>query len=118
MKSLKDQLLQAGLKPSTTPKSYNERENISKKKMTETISHQTERNFCEECQQVRPDVEFYRHKNPTTEAEWICLKCADQLKILDTCRQSAQSQSSIKNMFKREFGLTVRADEIRSKFKK
>jgi ribosomal protein L37AE/L43A len=106
MGSLKDELLKAGLKATQTPKAQNEREVIKKKQVTEAIIHQEQRNFCEECQQVRPDVELYYHRNPTTEAEWICVKCADQLKIADTFRQTAQSDTSIKKMFRREHGAT------------
>jgi hypothetical protein len=106
MKSLKDQLLQAGLKASDSHKAANEREQLKKKKVTEAVIHQEQRNYCEECQQVRPDVELYFHRNPTTEAEWICVKCADQLKLADACRQTAQSDTSIKKMFRREHGVT------------
>jgi hypothetical protein len=113
MGSLKDALLKAGLKPTATPKSQNEREVIHKKKVTESIVHQEQRNFCEECQQVRPDVELYYHRNPTTEAEWICVKCADQLKIADSFRQTAQSDTSIKKMFRREHGATRSASEFK-----
>lgn len=113
MKSLKEQLLKAGLSATPNPKAQNERENIPKKKVTETVLHQEQRNFCEECQQVRPDVEFYRHNNPTTEAEWICVKCADRLKIADLCRQTAQSDTSIKKMFRREHGATRNPNEIK-----
>jgi hypothetical protein len=109
VKSLKEQLLKAGLKPTQSP---NEREQIKKKQVTESVLHQDQRNFCEECQQVRPDVELYYHHNPTTEAEWICVKCADQLRIADTCRQTAQSDTSIKKMFRREHGATLSPSEI------
>ncbi|MDH4467274.1 MAG: hypothetical protein QE271_04380 [Bacteriovoracaceae bacterium] len=111
MNILKDALLKAGLKPTQqakAPKDENHREHIPKKKLTETVVHQEQRNFCEECSQVRPDVEFYAHKNPTSEAEWICLRCADQLQILDVCRRTAQSDVSIKRMFRRGYGATVR----------
>src|SRR3989338_5460961 len=116
MGSLKDELLKAGLKATQAPKppkAQNEREQIKKKQVTEAIIHQEQRNFCEECQQVRPDVELYFHHNPTTEAEWICVKCADQLKIADTCRQTAQSDTSIKKMFRREHGATRSPSEIK-----
>jgi hypothetical protein len=106
MKSLKEQMLKAGLKATVSPKAANEREQIKKKQMTEAVIHQEQRNFCEECQQVRPDVELYYHRNPTTEAEWICVKCADKLKLADACRQTAQSDTSIKKMFRREHGVT------------
>jgi RNase P subunit RPR2 len=114
MGTLKDALLKAGLKPTTSPKEQNEREHISKKKMTESVSHQVQRNFCEECQQVLPDVELYYHRNPTTEAEWICVKCADRLKIADTFRQTAQSDTSIKKMFRREHGATRPSSEFKN----
>jgi RNase P subunit RPR2 len=112
MKSLKEQLLQAGLKPSVNPKAQNEREKVTKKQKTEAVVHQEQRNFCEECQQVLPDVELYYHRNPTTEAEWICVKCADRLKIPDSCRQTAQSDTSIKKLFRREHGATRSASEF------
>jgi hypothetical protein len=108
MASLKDALLKAGMKATEAPKKQNEREKIAKKNITETVSHQIQRNFCENCNQVRPDVEFYKHRNPTTEAEWICVKCADQLQILDKFRQTAQSETSIKKMFRREYGETIK----------
>jgi len=52
-------------------------------------------------------VELYKHRNPTTEAEWICIRCADQLQISDNFRKTAQSDTSIKKMFRREYGPTV-----------
>ena len=110
MASLKDAFLKAGIKPTEAPKKENEREVIKKKKMTDEISHQAQRNFCEECDQVRPDVEQYKHRNPTTEAEWICVRCADQLQILDKFRLTAQSDTSIKKMFRREYGETIKID--------
>jgi hypothetical protein len=115
MKSLKEQLLAAGLTATPTPKDQNAREKIAKKKVTEAVIHQGQRNFCEECQTIQPDVEFYRHRNPTTEAEWICVRCADRLKIPDTCRTTAQSDTSIKKLFKREHGATLSAAEIKSR---
>lgn len=110
MASLKDALLKVGLK-GTEPvnvKKANEREKIKKKEMTEEISHQVQRDFCENCQNIYPDVEFYKHRNPTTDAEWICLKCADQLQLQDRFRMTAQSNSSIKGVFRREYGETIK----------
>ncbi|HXH75913.1 MAG TPA: hypothetical protein VNJ08_13160 [Bacteriovoracaceae bacterium] len=115
MKSLKEQLLAAGLSATPNPKEQNQREKIAKKKVTESVVHQEQRNYCEECQQVRPDVELYHHRNPTTEAEWICVRCADQLKIPDTFRKTAQSDTSIKKMFRREHGATLSPSEIKAK---
>lgn len=108
MASLKDALMKAGMKATEPAKKQNDREKIAKKNITETVSHQVQRNFCEACNQVRPDVEFYKHRNPTTDAEWICVKCADQLQILDKFRQTAQSDTSIKQMFRREYGETMK----------
>jgi hypothetical protein len=112
MGSLKDALLKAGLKPTTSPKEPNNRDNIPKKKITESIAHQVQRNFCEECTQVQPDVEFYQHQNPTTEALWICVRCADRLKIQDKFRRTAQSDTSIKKLFRREYGPTLSNAEL------
>ncbi len=113
MKSLKEQLLKAGLKETQKPKAPNERVEVKKKQVTQEVVHQQQRNFCEECQQVRPDVELYHHRNPTTEAEWICVKCADQLKIPDIFRQTAQSDTSIRKMFRREHGATRQASDFK-----
>jgi ribosomal protein L37AE/L43A len=110
---MKDALLKAGLKETVAPKPQNHRDNIPKKQKSEITEHQQQRNFCEECQQVAPDVELYHHRNPTTQAEWICVKCADRLKIADTFRKTAQSDTSIKKMFRREHGATISADELR-----
>lgn len=114
MGSLKDALLKAGVKPTPQAKSQNEREKIAKKQITETIVHQEQRNYCEACEQVRPDVELYKHRNPTTDAEWICVRCADQLQILDTFRKTAQSDTSIKKMFRREYGATASIASVKS----
>jgi hypothetical protein len=115
MASLKDALLKAGIKPTEPVKKQNEREKIAKKHLTEEVTHQSQRNFCEECNQVRPDVEQYKHRNPTTEAEWICVRCADQLQILDKFRLTAQSDTSIKKMFRREYGETLKISGPQSK---
>lgn len=112
--SLKDAFLKAGIKPSvdatTKAKEQNVREKIQKKKITEEVIHQGQRNYCEACDQVKPDVELYHHRNPTTEAEWICVRCADQLQIPDTFRKTAQSDTSIRKMFRREFGATIKIE--------
>ena len=113
MGSLKEELLKRGLKPTQAPVSPNVREPIHRKKVTEEITHQVQRNFCEECEQTYPDVELYHHRNPTTEAQWMCVRCADRLKIADTCRQTAQSDTCIRKMFRREHGATLNANDIK-----
>ncbi len=114
MASLKDALLKAGLKETSKPSAVNQREKLSKKQITETVVHQEQRNYCEACEQIRPDVELYKHRNPTTEAEWICVRCADQLQIADTFRKTAQSDTSIRKMFRREYGATLSPGDIKS----
>lgn len=114
MGSLKDALLKAGMKETAKPSAANQRDKIAKSKVTEEVIHQEQRNFCEACEQIRPDVELYKHRNPTTEAEWICVRCADQLQIADTFRKTAQSDTSIRRMFRREYGATLNPDQIKS----
>jgi hypothetical protein len=114
MGSLKDAMLKVGLKETQKPAAVNQREKIAKKKVTEEVIHQEQRNYCEACEQIRPDVELYKHRNPTTDAQWICVRCADQLQIADTFRKTAQSDTSIKRMFRREYGATLSPDQIKS----
>lgn len=114
MGTMKDALAKIGIKEAPKPVAPNQREKIAKKKITDDIVHQEQRNFCEACEQVRPDVEFYKHRNPTTEAEWICIRCADQLQIADTFRKTAQSDTSIRKMFRREYGATLHPNDIKT----
>lgn len=102
-KSLKDQLMQAGFRSN---KMENHRESAKGRERKQAEKHQTTRNFCEHCNLIHPDVERYKHRMPTTEAEWICLGCADKLMIDDKFRVTQQSDVSKKNMFKRFFGAT------------
>lgn len=102
-KSLKDQLMQAGFRSN---KMENHRESAKGRERNQAEKHQTTRNFCEHCNLIHPDVERYKHRMPTTEAEWICLGCADKLMIDDKFRVTQQSDVSKKNMFRRFFGAT------------
>lgn len=102
-KSLKDQLMQAGFRSN---KMENHRESAKGRERKQSEKHQTTRNFCEHCSLIHPDVERYKHRMPTTEAEWICLGCADKLMIEDRFRVTQQSDVSKKGMFKRYFGST------------
>jgi hypothetical protein len=99
MGSLKDAMLKAGIQER---KSENTRSN--KKANTKTEQHQRQRNFCEHCEQISPDVEFYNHRNPTVSAKWICAPCADKNQIADDFRTTNQSDFSKKGIFRREFG--------------
>jgi hypothetical protein len=114
MGTMKDALFKIGIKEAQKPVAPNQREKLAKKKVTEDVVHQEQRNFCEACDQVRPDVELYKHRNPTTEAEWICVRCADQLQIADTFRKTAQSDTSIKKLFRREYGATLKPGDIQT----
>jgi hypothetical protein len=107
MGSLKDAMLKVGLKETAKPSANNQREKVAKKQLTQEVVHQEQRNFCEHCELIQPDVELYKHRNPTTDAEWICVRCADQLQIADTFRKTAQSDTSIRRMFRREYGATA-----------
>ncbi|MCK5072364.1 MAG: hypothetical protein KAQ98_02995 [Bacteriovoracaceae bacterium] len=98
--SLKDALKKAGFKAS---RQENERPMIKRKKKTKVVKHQEERNFCEVCKNVCPDVELYKHRNPTVDAQWICARCADIHQIPDSTRKSSQSDFAKKGMFRREF---------------
>ncbi|HAZ13226.1 MAG: hypothetical protein A2X86_00650 [Bdellovibrionales bacterium GWA2_49_15] len=106
MGSMKDALLKAGIKPVTVE---NERpKRPVKEVVTKSVAHQMARDFCEVCEMIMPDVEKYRHRNPTTTAEWICIGCADKIEIHDDTRQTCQSEYAKKGIFKRFFGPTKR----------
>lgn len=102
--SLKDALLKAGF---NDPNKENKRPTMRKKDKTKSQLHQEERNFCEVCNTVQPDVERYKHRNPLLDGEWICCKCADEHMLHDKFRVSAQSDYSRKNIFMRRYGPTL-----------
>lgn len=102
-KSLKEQLMEAGFRSN---KMENHRESAKGRERKQAEKHQTTRNYCEHCGLIHPDVELYKHNMPTTEAEWICLGCADKLMIDDRFRVTQQSDVSKKKMFRRYFGAT------------
>ena len=104
MGSLKDALKNAGFRQSNQE---NERERKAKfSKVKNSVNHQAQRNYCEVCETIQPDVEKYNHRNPTITARWICSSCADKNLIDDKFRVTAQSDFSIKKTFKREYGAT------------
>lgn len=107
-KSLKDALMNAGFR---STKLENHRDSGRGRVQKKSEIHQKTRNFCEHCQNIYPDVERYKHRNPTTEAEWICVACADKLMIDDQFRVTHQSDFAKKNMFRRYFGATKSFDE-------
>ncbi|MBW1899749.1 MAG: hypothetical protein JRI61_11905 [Deltaproteobacteria bacterium] len=103
--SLKDALEKAGLKPS---KRENERKRkprgSGKPKAIE--KHQQQRSFCDCCEKTAPDVEFYKHNNPSIQAKWLCIVCADKHSIPDDTRQSNQSDFAMRGTFRRRYGRT------------
>ncbi len=102
--SLKDALKKAGFK---TGKDENERKHFKRNEQVDkSVKHQQQRNYCEVCNCIQPDVEHYKHRNPTIDAQWICAGCADRNQIPDTTRVSHQSDMAKKKMFRREFGPT------------
>ena len=111
--SLKDALMKAGLKATPDKKENNQRVKVPKKSRTTEVKHQVQRNFCEECEQTQPDVELYKHRNASTEAEWICIRCADRLKIADRFRRTAQSDTAIRKLFRREHGETLTSAQLK-----
>lgn len=106
MSSMKDALLKAGFKPKQGENERQKRAHWDKVK--KSVVHQEQRNFCEVCDSVQPDVERYNHRNPTIDAHWICVSCADKNMIDDKYRVTSQSDFSVKKLFKREFGATIK----------
>lgn len=104
MSSLKDALLKAGLKSSKNENDRQKRKNWVEVK--KSVIHQEQRNYCEVCESIQPDVERYKHRNPVIDAQWICVSCADKNMIDDKFRVTVQSDFSIKKIFRREFGQT------------
>ncbi len=69
--------------------------------------HHHLRTHCDACQKSGPDVEYYEHRNRLIEnKKWLCVKCADEYKISDDCRQTLQSQFSMAKTFRRNWGPT------------
>ena len=106
-KSLKDALLQVGLRSSKTA---NERQKSKGRSTPKSEVHQRARTFCELCERDLPDVERYQH--PSVAAEWVCIACADRNTIDDKFRRSSQSEMAGKKMFKRFYGATRAASDF------
>jgi hypothetical protein len=106
MSSMKDALMKAGFKPK---EKQNERQQRARwETVKKSVVHQEQRNYCEVCDSVQPDVERYNHRNPIITSNWICVSCADKNMIDDKFRVTAQSDFSIKKLFKREYGMTAK----------
>ncbi len=101
--SLKDALLKAGFKGT---KSENEREYKPKKDLKKSEVHQQDRNFCEICKNIQPDVERFKHRNRLIDAQWMCVVCADKNEIHDDFRVTQQSEFAKKKRYRRNYGPT------------
>lgn len=101
--SLKDALLKAGFK---STKTENERKHVPTHLKKKVERHQEQRNFCEICELIHPDVERFKHRLPHIDAEWICLNCADKEQVPDQFRVTAQSDASKGHRYRRAFGAT------------
>lgn len=113
---MKDALIKAGFKPK---QKENERQKRAHwEKVKKSVVHQEQRNYCEVCDSIQPDVERYKHRNPTITAQWICASCADKNLIDDKYRVTSQSDFSIKKLFKREYGMTSKVAQSVGKQKR
>jgi hypothetical protein len=103
--SLKEALEKAGLK-SGKPENRRKIKPKGSGQPKAIEKHQQQRNFCECCKKIAPDVEFYRHKNRSLQARWLCIVCADKHIIPDDVRQSNQSDFAKRGTFRRCYGRT------------
>lgn len=63
--------------------------------------------ICEVCGKSAPDVERYMHKNRKIAGkEWLCIPCADENYIDDSCRTTHQSSQAKAGLFIRRYGRT------------
>lgn len=113
--SIKDALLKAGLRSS---KVENDRKPKKKFDKTKVEKHQEQRNFCEVCETIQPDVEKFKHRNPRIDAEWICVNCADINEILDDFRVTSQSDHNKTKRYRRFYGHTRDFDKESRQIKK
>jgi len=111
MDQLKKALMKVGLKsapkvsirPPEPPK-----KSISPQKEAKKFEENQVRTDCEYCKKYASDVEYYRHNNKFVEVRWLCMKCADEYRILDEFRQTHQSSDARSGRFIRQYGPTKR----------
>lgn len=107
MDQLKQALMKAGLKVSKPkPEEPKVKKSFSPQKEAKKFKEDQVRTDCEYCKKYSPDVEYYRHNNKFVEVKWLCLKCADEYKILDDCRQTHQSSDARSGRLIRQYGPT------------
>ena len=103
--SLGDALKKAGLK-SSEMKRKEAHGTKDKAKDGSKIHDHHHRTECEACHKTAPDVERYEHRNRLLDVQWLCLVCADQYKISDDFRRTAQSSFSKRKILIRTYGHT------------
>lgn len=103
--SLGDALKKAGLK-STEMKRKEAPATKDRGKDGSQIHEHHHRTECEACQRAAPDVERYEHRNRLLDVQWLCIVCADEYKISDDFRRTAQSNSAKRSLFIRNYGHT------------
>ncbi len=108
MDQLKNALMKAGLKKSAEPKKEEPKpvKSISPQKEAKKFEENQVRTDCEYCHKYTSDVEYYRHNNKFVEVRWLCMKCADEYRILDEFRQTHQSSDARSGRFIRQYGPT------------
>lgn len=109
MNQIKQALLKAGL-VSKEKKKEMRRESATERhiKKQRKVAHEHHlRIVCELCHKTSPDVEYYEHHNKKVgDPKWLCLRCADDNQIDDSCRQTAQSSDARTKLFIRQYGRT------------
>ena len=109
MDQLKKALLKAGLKVAgPKPDEPKPQKSLSPKKEAKKFQDHQIRSDCEYCKKYTSDVEYYMHENKFIAVRWLCMKCADEYKILDDCRQTHQSSDARSSVFRRQYGRTKR----------
>ena len=108
MEQMKKALMDAGL-ISKDKRREMERAKVRKRHLAKGKKMREDhiRIICEVCEKSAPDLERYQHKNRMIEGkEWLCIKCADEYRIDDSCRLTGQSTHARTGVFRRQYGRT------------
>jgi hypothetical protein len=107
--SLAEALKKAGFKSSQPQRKDPRKEPRGTKdqaKGGKKIHDHHQRTECESCHKTAPDVERYEHRNRLLDVQWLCVVCADNYKISDDFRKTAESNFSKRGIFTRNYGHT------------
>lgn len=111
MEQMKQALINAGVVSKEKLRLDVEKEKVRKRHTKDDPKmHKDQiRIVCDVCGKSAPDVEQYKHNHRLIAGkEWLCLMCADEHCIDDTCRISDQSSQAKQKMFRRQYGRTKR----------